>query len=68
MNVREGHSDSSAARSGLAAARFLAARGARVVLNDIRPKDELTEAIRAGSCVNVVAGDTPMSSLKTRIL
>ncbi|RME08293.1 MAG: UDP-N-acetylmuramoyl-L-alanine--D-glutamate ligase, partial [Anaerolineae bacterium] len=42
-----------AARQGLALSRFLAARGARVVLNDRRPADELAAA-------RATLGDVPV--------
>jgi len=44
-----------AARSGIAAARFLAARGARVTLNDVRTELDLSPDID----VNVVTGSHP---------
>ena len=37
-----------AARSGIAAARFLAERGAHVTINDVRPEEELVEARSTG--------------------
>jgi UDP-N-acetylmuramoylalanine--D-glutamate ligase len=51
-----------AARSGVAAARFLAARGATVALNDRKPVEEWTEEARAlkAEGVGLVAGDVPM--------
>src|SRR5919112_2310804 len=51
-----------AARSGVAAARFLAARGAVVALNDRKPIEEWTEEARAlkAEGVGLLAGDVPM--------
>jgi UDP-N-acetylmuramoylalanine--D-glutamate ligase len=51
-----------AARSGVAAARFLAARGAVVALNDRKAIEEWTEEARAlkSSGVGLLAGDVPM--------
>ncbi|HZG50556.1 MAG TPA: UDP-N-acetylmuramoyl-L-alanine--D-glutamate ligase [Pyrinomonadaceae bacterium] len=51
-----------AARSGVAAARFLAARGATVALNDRKPVEEWTEEARAlkAEGVGLLAGDVPM--------
>ena len=51
-----------AARSGVAAARFLAARGATVALNDRKPLAEWTEEARAlkAEGVGLVPGDVPM--------
>jgi len=51
-----------AARSGAAAARFLAARGAIVALNDRKPVDEWTEEARAlkAEGVGLLGGDVPM--------
>ncbi|HYO99617.1 MAG TPA: hypothetical protein VER76_05465, partial [Pyrinomonadaceae bacterium] len=51
-----------AARSGVAAARFLAARGAVVALNDRKAIGEWTEEARAlkASGVGLLAGDVPM--------
>ena len=48
------------ARSGAAAAEFLAARGARVVVNDAKPESELKDAaaLRAKG-IDVVAGSHP---------
>jgi UDP-N-acetylmuramoylalanine--D-glutamate ligase len=49
------------ARSGIAAARFLAARGARVTVNDLRPEGEL-DAVRSitSSGIHLVAGGHPL--------
>jgi UDP-N-acetylmuramoylalanine--D-glutamate ligase len=51
-----------AARSGIAAARFLAARGATVALNDRKPVEEWTDEARAlkAEGVGLLAGDVPM--------
>jgi UDP-N-acetylmuramoylalanine--D-glutamate ligase len=51
-----------AARSGVAAARFLAARGAIVALNDRKPVEEWTEEARAlkAAGVGLLGGDVPM--------
>ncbi len=51
-----------AARSGVAAARFLAARGAIVALNDRKPLDEWTDEARAlkADGVGLVPGELPM--------
>ena len=51
-----------AARSGVAAARFMAARGATVALNDRKPIEEWTEEARAlkAEGVGLIAGDAPM--------
>ncbi len=51
-----------AARSGVAAARFLAARGAVVALSDRKPLEEWTEEARAlkAEGVGLVAGELPM--------
>ena len=51
-----------AARSGVAAARFLVARGAIVALNDQKPLAEWTEEARALKDVGVglIAGELPM--------
>jgi UDP-N-acetylmuramoylalanine--D-glutamate ligase len=51
-----------AARSGIACARFLAARGAVVALNDRKPVEEWPEEARAlkESGVGLLAGDVPM--------
>lgn len=51
-----------AARSGVAAARFLAARGAIVALNDRKPLEEWTDEARAlkAEGVGLLAGDVPM--------
>jgi UDP-N-acetylmuramoylalanine--D-glutamate ligase len=51
-----------AARSGVAAARFLAARGATVALNDRKPLEEWTDEGRAlkAEGVGLLAGDVPM--------
>jgi UDP-N-acetylmuramoylalanine--D-glutamate ligase len=51
-----------AARSGVAAARFLAARGAIVALNDRKPLEEWSEEARAlkGEGVGLLAGELPM--------
>jgi UDP-N-acetylmuramoylalanine--D-glutamate ligase len=51
-----------AARSGVAAARFLAARGAIVALNDRKPLAEWSEEARAlkAAGVGLVAGELPM--------
>ncbi|HLL71214.1 MAG TPA: UDP-N-acetylmuramoyl-L-alanine--D-glutamate ligase [Pyrinomonadaceae bacterium] len=51
-----------AARSGVAAARFLAARGAIVALNDRKAIEEWTEEARAlkAEGVGLLAGDVPM--------
>ncbi|MCA1568042.1 MAG: UDP-N-acetylmuramoyl-L-alanine--D-glutamate ligase [Acidobacteria bacterium] len=51
-----------AARSGIAAARFLAARGATVALNDRKPIEEWTDEARAlkAEGVGLLAGDVPM--------
>lgn len=51
-----------AARSGVAAARFLAQRGAVVALNDRKPIEEWTDAARAlkAEGIGLVAGDVPM--------
>ncbi|HKP72033.1 MAG TPA: UDP-N-acetylmuramoyl-L-alanine--D-glutamate ligase [Pyrinomonadaceae bacterium] len=51
-----------AARSGVAAARFLAARGAIVALNDRKAIEEWTNEARAlkGEGVGLLAGDVPM--------
>ncbi|HEV2879856.1 MAG TPA: UDP-N-acetylmuramoyl-L-alanine--D-glutamate ligase [Pyrinomonadaceae bacterium] len=51
-----------AARSGVAAARFLAARGAIVALNDRKPIEEWTDEARAlkAEGVGLLAGDVPM--------
>src|SRR5262245_10587915 len=48
------------ARSGMAAAEFLAARGARVVVNDAKPEGELKGAaeLRAKG-IEVVSGSHP---------
>ena len=50
-----------AARSGIASARFLAARGAIVALNDRKPLEEWTEDAHAlkASGVGLLAGDAP---------
>jgi UDP-N-acetylmuramoylalanine--D-glutamate ligase len=50
-----------AARSGVAAARFLSERGARVALNDRKPIEEWTEDARGlkAEGVGLVAGDVP---------
>jgi UDP-N-acetylmuramoylalanine--D-glutamate ligase len=50
-----------AARSGIASARFLAARGAIVALNDRKPLEEWTKEARAlkASGVGLLAGDAP---------
>ncbi|HZS05811.1 MAG TPA: UDP-N-acetylmuramoyl-L-alanine--D-glutamate ligase [Blastocatellia bacterium] len=49
-----------AARSGLAAADFLLARGARVTVNDAKPESELSVAAALrGKGVEVVAGSHP---------
>ncbi len=54
-----------AARQGLALARYLAAHGARVVLNDQRPESDLAEAMRALSGVDIqwVTGSHPLDLL-----
>jgi UDP-N-acetylmuramoylalanine--D-glutamate ligase len=51
-----------AARSGIAAARFLAARGATVALNDRKPVEEWTDEARALKLegVGLLGGDVPM--------
>ena len=51
-----------AARSGVAAARFLAARGAVVALNDRKAVEEWTDEARAlkAKGVGLVGGDVPM--------
>ncbi|MDQ1559013.1 MAG: UDP-N-acetylmuramoylalanine--D-glutamate ligase [Pyrinomonadaceae bacterium] len=51
-----------AARSGVAAARFLAARGATVALNDRKAVEELTDEARGlkAEGVGLLAGDVPM--------
>jgi UDP-N-acetylmuramoylalanine--D-glutamate ligase len=51
-----------AARSGIAAARFLAARGATVALNDRKPVEAWTDEARAlkAEGVGLLAGDVPM--------
>src|SRR5207237_2875926 len=51
-----------AARSGVAAARFLAARGAIVALNDRKPIEEWTDEARAlkETSVGLLAGELPM--------
>ncbi|HEX8424586.1 MAG TPA: UDP-N-acetylmuramoyl-L-alanine--D-glutamate ligase [Pyrinomonadaceae bacterium] len=51
-----------AARSGIAAARFLASRGATVALNDRKPVEEWTDEARALKTegVGLLAGDVPM--------
>jgi UDP-N-acetylmuramoylalanine--D-glutamate ligase len=51
-----------AARSGIAAARFLAARGATVALNDRKAIEEWTDEARAlkAEGVGLLAGDVPM--------
>jgi UDP-N-acetylmuramoylalanine--D-glutamate ligase len=51
-----------AARSGVAAARFLAARGAVVALNDRKAVEEWTDEARAlkASGVGLLGGDVPM--------
>jgi UDP-N-acetylmuramoylalanine--D-glutamate ligase len=51
-----------AARSGVAAARFLAGRGAIVALNDRKPVEEWTEEARAlkAAGVGLLGGDVPM--------
>ncbi|HEY6803810.1 MAG TPA: UDP-N-acetylmuramoyl-L-alanine--D-glutamate ligase [Pyrinomonadaceae bacterium] len=51
-----------AARSGIAAAKFLAARGAIVALNDQKPIEKWSEAARAlkESGVGLIAGEPPM--------
>jgi UDP-N-acetylmuramoylalanine--D-glutamate ligase len=51
-----------AARSGIAAARFLAARGAIIALNDRKPIEEWPEEALAlkASGVGLLAGDVPM--------
>jgi UDP-N-acetylmuramoylalanine--D-glutamate ligase len=51
-----------AARSGIAAARFLAARGAIVALNDRKAIEEWTDEARAlkAEGVGLLAGDVPM--------
>ena len=51
-----------AARSGVAAARFLAAHGAIVALNDRKPIEEWTDEARAlkESGVGLIAGELPM--------
>ena len=51
-----------AARSGIAAARFLAARGATVALNDRKAVEEWTDEARAlkAEGVGLLAGDVPM--------
>ena len=51
-----------AARSGIAAARFLAARGATVALNDCKDIEEWTDEARAlkAEGVGLLAGDVPM--------
>ncbi len=51
-----------AARSGVAAARFLAARGAIVALNDRKAIEEWTDEARAlkAEGVGLLAGDVPM--------
>ncbi|HJR09393.1 MAG TPA: UDP-N-acetylmuramoyl-L-alanine--D-glutamate ligase [Pyrinomonadaceae bacterium] len=51
-----------AARSGVAAARFLAARGAVVALNDRKAIEEWTEEARAlkADGIGLLAGDVPM--------
>lgn len=48
------------ARSGVAAAEFLAARGARVMVNDAKPESELKQAadLRAKG-IEVIGGDHP---------
>src|SRR5919202_435791 len=48
--------------SGVSAARFLAARGATVALNDRKPVEEWTEEARAlkSEGIGLVAGDAPM--------
>src|SRR5918911_789476 len=48
------------ARSGVAAAEFLCARGARVIVNDAKPEGELTdaEALRAKG-IEVIGGGHP---------
>jgi UDP-N-acetylmuramoylalanine--D-glutamate ligase len=50
-----------AARSGTAAARFLASRGATVALNDRKPLEEWTEEARSLKTegVGLIAGDVP---------
>jgi UDP-N-acetylmuramoylalanine--D-glutamate ligase len=50
------------ARSGIAAAKFLAARGARVTVNDAKPESELAAAaeLRAAG-VEIVGGGHPLS-------
>ncbi len=51
-----------AARSGIAAARYLAARGATVALNDCKAIEEWTDEARAlkAEGVGLLAGDVPM--------
>ena len=51
-----------AARSGVAAARFLAARGAVVAVNDRKPLEEWTEEARSlkSEGIGLVPGDAPM--------
>jgi len=51
-----------AARSGIAAARYLAARGATVALNDRKAIEEWTDEARAlkAEGVGLLAGDVPM--------
>lgn len=51
-----------AARSGIAAARFLASRGATVALNDRKAIEEWTDEARAlkAEGVGLLAGDVPM--------
>ena len=51
-----------AARSGIAAARFLAARGATVALNDRKAIEDWTDEARAlkAEGVGLLAGDVPM--------
>ncbi len=56
---------SAAARSGIAAARFLAKRGAHVTINDVRPEEELVEArsiISSGTSpsISLVGGGHPI--------
>src|SRR5947209_5480920 len=48
--------------SGVSAARFLAARGATVALNDRKPLEEWTEDARSlkAEGVGLLAGDAPM--------
>lgn len=54
-----------AARQGIALARFLANRGAKVIINDRKPESELASArqLLANTAVEWVCGDHPLSLL-----